>query len=82
MVAVNGLPFRIPQDPSATTRAAILEARQVRARYETSKNLIDGLRGKRAKKKGTHKAVRRGRDQSRLCGRSIRAFSCSAKYSE
>src|SRR5438552_17591122 len=58
VVAVNGLPFRVPQHPSVTTRAAILEARQVRARYETSRDLVDGLRGKRAKKQSTHKAFR------------------------
>lgn len=58
VVAVKGLPFEIRETPNATTRAAILEARQVRARYETSKDLVDGLKGKGTKKKRTHKAVR------------------------
>jgi hypothetical protein len=58
VVAVKGLPFEIREIPSATTQAAILEARQVRARYDTSKDLFDGLKGKRTKKKRAHKAVR------------------------
>jgi DNA-damage-inducible protein J len=59
VVAVKGLPFDVRHDPNAITRSAILEARQVRARYETSKDLFDGLKGKRVKKKKrVHKAVR------------------------
>jgi len=40
------------------TRAAMLEARQARARYDTAKDLFDELEGKRAKKKRARKAVR------------------------
>jgi DNA-damage-inducible protein J len=58
VVVVKGLPFEIRETPNATTQAAILEARQVRARYDTSKDLFDGLKGKRTKKKRAHKAVR------------------------
>lgn len=58
VVVVKGLPFEIRETPNATTQAAILEARQVRARYDASKDLLDGLKGKRAKKKRAHKAVR------------------------
>ena len=58
VVVVKGLPFEIRELPNATTQAAMLEARQVRARYDTSKALSDGLKSKRAKKKRAHKAVR------------------------
>ena len=58
VVAANGLPFEVRHTPNAATEAAMLEARQVRARYQTSKDLIDGIKGKQAKKKRPHKAVR------------------------
>src|SRR5437773_8378107 len=58
VVVAKGLPFEIREIPNATTQAAMLEARQVRARYTTTKDLVDGLEGKRAKKKRSHKAVR------------------------
>jgi hypothetical protein len=40
------------------TGAAMLQARQARARYDTAKDLFDELEGKRAKKKRSRKAVR------------------------
>jgi|SRR5687767_1903237 DNA-damage-inducible protein J len=58
VVVVKGLPFEIREAPNPATQAAILEARQVRARYDTAKDLIDGLKAKRPKKKRSHKAVR------------------------
>ena len=58
VVVVKGLPFEIREMPNAATQAAMLEARQVRARYDTSKDLFDGLKGRRGKKKRAHKAVR------------------------
>lgn len=58
VVAAKGLPFEVREIPNATTQAAILEARQVRARYDTAKDLFDGLEGKPAKKKRARKAVR------------------------
>jgi DNA-damage-inducible protein J len=58
VVAVKGLPFDIREIPNATTRAAILEARQTPARYETSRDLVHGLRSRRTKKKRPNKAVR------------------------
>ena len=58
VIVAKGLPFEVREIPNATTQAAILEARQVRARYDTAKDLFDGLDGKRAKKKRAHKAVR------------------------
>lgn len=58
VVAVKGLPFEIREVPNATTQAAILEARQVRARYDAPRDLVDGLKGKATKKKRAHKAVR------------------------
>ena len=58
VVAANGLPFEVRHTPNATTQAAINEARQIRARYQTSKDLMDGLKGKQVKKKRSHKAVR------------------------
>ena len=58
VVAARGLPFEVKELPNATTQAAMLEARQTRARYDTSKELVDGLKGKRPKKKRAHKAVR------------------------
>jgi DNA-damage-inducible protein J len=63
VVAQQGLPFEV-KVPNATTRAAMTEARQIRARYDTAKDLFDDLEGKsgkagkQAKKKRTHKAVR------------------------
>ena len=58
VVAAKGLPFDIREVPSARTQAAMLEARQTRARYSTAKDLADGLQAKRTKKKRAHKAVR------------------------
>jgi DNA-damage-inducible protein J len=58
VVAAKGLPFDIREVPNAQTKAAMLEARQARARYNTAKDLIDGLEGKRTKKKRAHKTVR------------------------
>lgn len=58
IVVTGGLPFEI-KAPNAATQAAMLEARQVRARYATAKDLFDDLEGKRAKtkKKRSHKKV-------------------------
>ena len=58
VVAARGLPFEVREYPNATTQAAMLEARQTRARYDTAKVLANGLENKRPKKKRTHKAVR------------------------
>ena len=59
VVAARGLPFDVREIPNATTRAAMLEARQTRARYDTAKDLFDELeRKKRSAKKRARKAVR------------------------
>jgi DNA-damage-inducible protein J len=58
VVAARGLPFEVREYPNAVTQAAMLEARQTRARYDTAKDLFDELEGKRAKKKRSRKAVR------------------------
>ncbi len=58
VVVAKGLPFEIREVPNDETRAAITEARQVRARYSTAKDLIDDLEGKQPKKKRANKAVR------------------------
>jgi DNA-damage-inducible protein J len=58
VVAVKGLPFDLREVPNATTQAAMLEARQVRARYSTAQELINGLECKAPKKKRVRKAVR------------------------
>lgn len=58
VVATRGLPFEIREIPNAQTQAAMIEARQTRARYSTAKDLIDDLEGKRPKKKRANKAVR------------------------
>jgi DNA-damage-inducible protein J len=58
VVVARGLPFELRETPNATTQAAMLEARQTRARYDTAKDLNDGVEGKRPKKKRAHKAVR------------------------
>jgi len=58
VVVARGLPFEVREYPNAVTQAAMLEARQVRARYDTAKDLFDELEGKRAKKKRARKAVR------------------------
>jgi DNA-damage-inducible protein J len=58
VVATKGLPFEVRETPNAVTQAAILEARQVRARYNTAKDLVDELEGNPPKKKRGHKAVR------------------------
>src|SRR5881394_2091900 len=62
VVAEQGLPFEV-RVPNATTRAAMLEARQIRARYESPKDLFNELEAKdskaakQEKKKRLHKAV-------------------------
>jgi DNA-damage-inducible protein J len=58
VVVARGLPFDVRDIPNATTQAAMLEARQTPARYDTAKDLFDKLEGKRAKKKRARKAVR------------------------
>ncbi len=58
VVVARGLPFEVREIPNAATRAAMLEARQTRARYGTAKDLFDELEGKRAKKKRARKAIR------------------------
>jgi DNA-damage-inducible protein J len=58
VVVARGLPFEVRENPNAVTQAAMLEARQARARYGTAKDLFDELEGKRAKKKRARKAVR------------------------
>jgi DNA-damage-inducible protein J len=58
VVAAKGLPFEVRHAPNPATQAAILEARQVRARYDTAKDLTHAVQGKRAKKKRVYKAVR------------------------
>lgn len=60
VVAEQGLPFEV-KVPNATTRAAMLEARKTRGRFNTAKELFDELDRKPAKatkKKRSHKAVR------------------------
>ena len=57
-MSAKGLPFEVRHVSNAATQAAFLEARQVRARYDTAKDLIYAIQGKRIKKKRTHKAVR------------------------
>ena len=58
VVATRGLPFEVREYPNAVTQAAMLEAREMRARYGSARELTDGLRRRRAKKKRPHKAVR------------------------
>jgi DNA-damage-inducible protein J len=59
VVAAKGLPFEVREVPNAASQAAMLEARQVRGRYTTTKDLLDGLEGKGTKKKKrSHKAIR------------------------
>lgn len=58
VVLARGLPFEVREIPNATTQAAMLEARQTRARYGTAKDLFDELERKRAKTKRARKAVR------------------------
>jgi DNA-damage-inducible protein J len=58
VVVARGLPFEVREYPNAVTQAAMLEARQTRARYDTAKDLFDELEGKRAKKKRSRKAIR------------------------
>ena len=58
VVVARGLPFEVREIPNPTTQAAMLEARQTRARYDTAKDLFDDIEGKRAKKKRVRKAVR------------------------
>ena len=58
VVATRGLPFDLREAPNATTQAAMLEAQQVRARYATDQDLINGLERKTTKKKRVRKAVR------------------------
>ena len=49
---------RRANSPLSPRVAAILEARQVRARYDTAKDLSNAIQGKRTKKKRVGKAVR------------------------
>lgn len=58
VVVAKGLPFEVRETPNAATQAAMLEARQIRGRYTTTKDLFDGIKGKRTKKKRSNKAVR------------------------
>ncbi|HZP91603.1 MAG TPA: type II toxin-antitoxin system RelB/DinJ family antitoxin [Burkholderiales bacterium] len=58
VVVARGLPFEVRENPTATTQAAMVEARQARVRYDTAKDLADGIKGRRPKKKRVHKAVR------------------------
>ena len=58
VVVVKGLPFEVRHDPNATSQAAMVEARQVRARYDTAKALTGALQRKQTKKKRKNKAVR------------------------
>lgn len=63
VVAEQGLPFEV-RVPNATTRAAMVEGRQIRARFDSPKDLFHDLEGKAGKagkqdkKKRQHKAVR------------------------
>lgn len=58
VVLAKGLPFEVRETPNVETRAAMLEARQIRARYTATKDLMHGLKGKAGKKKRAHKAIR------------------------
>jgi DNA-damage-inducible protein J len=58
VVVAKGLPFEVRETPNVETRAAMLEARQIRARYATTKDLMHGIQGKGTKKKRGNKAVR------------------------
>jgi len=58
VVAARGLPFEVRDVPNATTQAAMLEARQTRARYDTARDLTDAVERKPAKKKRARKAIR------------------------
>lgn len=58
VIVARGLPFEVKEIPNTATQAAMLEARQTRARYHTAKELVDGLEGRRPKKKRAHKTVR------------------------
>ena len=58
VIVARGLPFEVREIPNATTQAAMLEARQSTARYDTAGDLINGLERKRPKKKRANKAVR------------------------
>ena len=58
VIVAQGLPFEVRNAPNAATRAAMLEARQVRGRYDTAKDLIDGIKQQSPKKKRAYKAVR------------------------
>ena len=60
LVAEQGLPFEV-KVPNAITRAAMMEARQVRSRYSSTKELFNDVEGKTAKqrkKKRQNKTVR------------------------
>jgi hypothetical protein len=52
------LDYLVRDNPNAATRGAMLDARQTRARYDTAKELLDALKGKRAGKKRSRKATR------------------------
>ena len=63
VVTEQGLPFEV-RVPNATTRTAMTEARQIRGRFDSPKDLFHDLEGKKTKtakqgkKKRPHKAVR------------------------
>jgi len=63
LVAKQGLPFEV-RVPNAITRAAMTDARQIRAGFDSPKDLFNDLEGKpskaakQGKKKRLHKAVR------------------------
>src|SRR5438105_13349572 len=65
VVAAKGLPFEVRHTPNAATQAAILEARQVRARYGTAKDLSNAIQGTRTKKKRVYKTARYGLEAPR-----------------
>jgi DNA-damage-inducible protein J len=58
VVAARGLPFEVREYPNTTTQAAMLQARQTPAQYDTVKDFTDAVEGRRPKKKRAHKAVR------------------------
>ena len=58
VIVAQGLPFEVRNAPNAATQAAMLEARQVRARYDTAKDLTDAIRKKHPEKKRAYKTVR------------------------
>lgn len=45
------LDYLVRDNPNAATRSAILDASQTRARYDTSKEMLGAVKGRRGKKK-------------------------------